>query len=252
MNIYGDNGNIICLRERCLWRKISVKVDQITIGQKINPDKYDFYFFGGGQDQQQITVSEDLKRANAKFLKKAVEGKAVIFAICGGYQLLGHYYQPDRGKTLFGVGLLDVITVAGKKRMIGNIVIEVDSSLFMVHSKDKKEEKTTDYRLPTTDYLVGFENHSGKTYLGKNAKPLGKVLKGFGNNGKDKTEGAYNKTVFGCYLHGSVLPKNPHFTDHLITKALARRYQNVRLEPLNDDLEWQAHKSAVERTRSRT
>jgi len=236
MNIYGDNGNIICLRQRCQWRGIEVGFDQVTIGQKINPDKYDIYFFGGGQDQQQIAVSNDLKKNNGILLKKATRKNAVIFAVCGGYQLLGHYYQPDKGKALFGVGLLDVITLAGKKRMIGNIVIDVSQLL--------------DVACQMSDKLVGFENHSGKTLLGKGVKPLGKVLAGYGNNGNDKTEGAFTGTVFGCYLHGSVLPKNPHFADLLISKALERRYGQVKLKPLDDTIEWQAHKSAIIRTRS--
>src|SRR3989304_3722202 len=157
MNIYGDNGNIICLRQRCQWRGIEVGSDQVTIGQKINPDKYDIYFFGGGQDQQQIAVSNDLKKNNGILLKKPTRKNAFIFAVCGGSQLLGHYYQPDKGKALFGVGLLDVITLAGKKRMIGNIVIDVSQLL--------------DVALKIPEKLVGFENHSGKTLLGKGVKP---------------------------------------------------------------------------------
>ena len=240
MNIYGDNGNIICLTQRCEWRGIQAKLDQVTIGQKINPDKHDIYFFGGGQDQQQIAVSSDLKETNGILLKKAAHENAVIFSVCGGYQLLGHYYQPEKGKALFGVGLLDVITVAGNKRMIGNIVIKVDKGIL----------STTNCELSTK--MVGFENHSGKTFLGKGVKPLGKVLTGYGNNSNDKTEGAFAGTVFGCYLHGSVLPKNPHFADLLISKALQRRYGQIKLKTLDDTIEWQAHNSAIARTRSRT
>jgi hypothetical protein len=234
MNIYGDDGNIICLTRRCQWRGIEVKVDQITIDEKINPDKYDFYFFGGGQDQQQIAVSRDLRKGNGKLLKKAVEQKAVVLAICGGYQLLGHYYQPAQGYMIPGVGILDLFTVAGKKRMIGNVVVELDRQLTI---NDKQSTK-----------LVGFENHSGQTLLGKRVRPLGKVLKGFGNNGKDKKEGAYHDTVFGCYLHGSILPKNPHFADYLIRLALQRKDSSFNLVPLDDGLEWQAHQAAVTRT----
>jgi len=232
MNIYGDDGNIICLVRRCQWRGIEVRVDQVTIGEKINPDKYDLYFFGGGQDQQQIAVSRDLKRGNGKLLKRAVEKKAVILAICGGYQLLGHYYQPLEGNPIWGVGLLDLITVAGKKRMIGNIVVEL--------TIQPVNQSASQLRT-----LVGFENHSGQTFLGKRVKPLGKVLKGFGNNGKDKKEGAYYGTVFGCYLHGSLLPKNPHFADFLIEKALERRAGNVQLKPLDDSIELQTHQSLL-------
>jgi len=232
MNTYGDDGNIICLIKRCQWRGIDVRINQVTIGEKINPDKYDLYFFGGGQDQQQIAVSKDLKKGNGKLLKKAVEQKAVVLAICGGYQLLGHYYQPLEGNPIWGVGLLDLITIAGKKRMIGNVVIELTNKL--------ANQLTSQLRT-----LVGFENHSGQTFLGKRVKPLGKVLKGFGNNGKDKTEGAFLETVFGCYLHGSLLPKNPHFADFLIKKALERKYGQVKLQPLDDFLEWQTHRSLL-------
>lgn len=231
MNTYGDDGNIICLAKRCAWRGIEVKTEQISIGEQINPDKFDLYFFGGGQDQQQIAVSQDLKKVNGKLLKKAVLRGAVVFAVCGGYQLLGHYYQPADRKQLFGVGLLDVITIAGRRRMIGNIVIELNSQ---IQVRDLNSSK-----------LIGFENHSGQTFLGRKVKPLGKVVRGFGNNGRDLTEGAFVGNVFGCYLHGSVLPKNPHFADFLIQKALNRRYGIVKLKPIDDTLEWQTHQSLL-------
>lgn len=233
MNIYGDYGNIICLVNRSLWRGIEVKISQITIGDVINPDKFDLYFFGGGQDQQQVAVAAHLKKVNGKLLKKAVGTNAVVFTVCGGYQLMGHYYQPSDGSQLAGVGLLDVITIAGRKRMIGNIVIKLNKQLTVNNQQSTK--------------LVGFENHSGQTFLGRNVKPLGKVITGFGNNGKDKSEGAFAGNVFGCYLHGSVLPKNPHFADFLIAKALERRYGKVKLKPLDDSLEWQTHQSLLAR-----
>lgn len=237
MNTYGDDGNIICLTKRSFWRGIEAKVWQISIGDKINPDKFDLYFFGGGQDQQQAKVAQDLKKINGKFLKKAVLRGAVIFAVCGGYQLLGHYYQPYVGPQLSGVGLLDVITIAGNKRMIGNIVIEINPELKKIHNSPFDIQRSTK--------LVGFENHSGQTFLGKEAQALGKVISGFGNNGKDKTEGAFAGNVFGCYLHGSVLPKNPHFADFLIQKALERQYGKVELKPIDDSLEWQTHKQLL-------
>lgn len=233
MNIYGDDGNIICLVKRCQWRGIEVQVDQITIGDKIDPEKHDLYFFGGGQDQQQVAVSADLKKVNGKLLKKAVQERAVVFTVCGGYQLLGHYYKPHVGDRLPGLGLLDAYTVAGPKRMIGNIIIELNKQL-AVNGKQSTR-------------LVGFENHSGQTFLGMEVEPLGKVVIGNGNNGQDKTEGAFLDTVFGCYLHGSVLPKNPHFADLLIEKALVRRYGKVKLEKISDQLEWTAHESAINR-----
>lgn len=240
MNIYGDDGNIICLQKRCVWRGIEAELSQLTIGDKIDPDKYDIYFFGGGQDQQQIAVAEDLKKTNGKLLNKAVGGGAVVFAVCGGYQLLGHYYKPPVGDKLLGIGLLDAYTIAGSKRMIGNIVVELSKEL-------GKSIQTSYNNRGLSLKIIGFENHSGKTFLEKGAEPLGKVVVGNGNNGQDKTEGAFSDTVFGCYLHGSVLPKNPHLADFLIAKALARRYGQVKLEKLNDKLEWTAHEAAVKR-----
>jgi CobQ-like glutamine amidotransferase family enzyme len=246
MNIYGDYGNLICLTKRCQWRRIEVKVDELSIGDEINSDKYDLYFFGGGQDQQQIAVSRDLKKKNGKLLKKAVEQKAVVLAICGGFQLLGHYYQPAQGPTIWGVGLLDLITIAGKKRMIGNVLVELEPGL--IKTKQITYKNQDRISKISISKIIGFENHSGQTFLGKKVKPLGKVLKGFGNNGKDKKEGTYFGTVFGCYLHGSLLPKNPHFADFLIRLALERRYKNVHLAPLDDSLEWETHQAAIKRT----
>lgn len=221
LNIYGDRGNIITLTQRARWRDIEVKVDAIDIGQNADPEYYDFYFIGGGQDKQQIVIAEDLlKRADQ--LKEAVKCGAVFLTVCGGYQLLGHYYKPHEGPELKGISLLDAHTIAGNRRMIGNVTV-------------KRGEST----------LVGFENHSGKTYLGKDVQPLGQVVVGNGNNGEDKTEGACNGTVYGTYLHGSLLPKNPVFSDLLLSQALARRYGTIKLTNLDDSLETQAHKRAL-------
>jgi lipid II isoglutaminyl synthase (glutamine-hydrolysing) len=221
LNIYGDRGNIITLCQRANWRGIEVKVDAIDIGQKVDPEYYDFYFIGGGQDKQQIVIAEDLL-VRADQLQEAVKCGAVFLTVCGGYQLLGHYYKPHEGPELKGISLLDAYTVAGNRRMIGNVTI-------------KRDEAT----------LVGFENHSGKTYLGKDVQPLGKVVVGNGNNGEDKTEGACMGTVYGTYLHGSLLPKNPAFSDMLLSQALSRRYGTVKLTALDDSLENQAHKRAL-------
>lgn len=234
MNIYGDDGNIITLVKRTSWRGIEPKILQVTIGDKIDSEWADIYFFGGGQDQQQIAVSVDLQKVNGKLLTKAVKNGAVVLSVCGGYQLLGNYYKPKISSKLSGVGLIDAYTVAGDKRMIGNLVIELAKQLTV------NSQQST---------LVGFENHSGQTFLGKFAKPLGKVLVGFGNNGKDKTEGAWQGNVFGCYLHGSLLPKNPHFADFLTEIALERRYGQVNLAKLDDSLEWQAHQSILRKFR---
>ncbi len=227
MNIYGDTGNIIALKKRCEWRGIDVVVKNIAIGTKLSKGDIDLFFFGGGQDQQQELVAKDLEEsAKGKVIKSEVERGIPLLSVCGGYQLLGEYYQPHKGPRLPGIGLFDTYTLAGDKRMIGNIVIE---SMF--------------------GKLVGFENHSGKTYLKKEALPLGLVKKGFGNNGKDRTEGCLYKNAIGCYMHGSLLPKNPKLSDWLIKKALEVKYgKSVDLKPLDDTLENQAHKSAQERS----
>lgn len=230
MSTYGDRGNILTLYQRCQWRNIEVEVREIDLKEKINPKEIDFYFFGGGQDLAQTEVSKDLQKYKKSALRAAAESGATFLAICGGYQLLGHYYKPHDSSEIPGIGVLDVFTVAGDKRMIGNIVIE--SNVFI-------PEKN----------LVGFENHSGKTYIGKNAVQLGRVIIGHGNNGEDRTEGAIQDNVFGCYLHGPVLPKNPKFADFLIEKALSRRHREFKFRPLDDTLEQLTHESAVERSR---
>lgn len=243
MNTYGDDGNIICLVKRCRWRQIDVNVEKVSVGDKINPAKYDLYFFGGGQDQQQAQVSKDLLLSNGEMLKRAVRDGAVVLAICGGYQLLGNYYQPYDREKISGIGLLNIETLGSKKRMVGNIIVKLNNVLY--------NEIIKIYTWGSAEmlkYLVGFENHSGRTKItSKNTKSLGRVVKGFGNNGDDKEEGAFLGNVFGCYLHGSFLPKNPHFADLLIYLALKRRNNNVYLAPLDDNLEWQAHSSAMSR-----
>lgn len=245
MDTYGDKGNIITIVKRCQWRGIKVKVTNISLGQSPNTSDFDLYFFGGGQDKAQIIVGKDLQKKAHK-LAQAVKDGAVLLSICGGYQLLQKYFKTLDGTTIKGIGLFDAYTVGSNVRMIQNLWIDLDENL----KKDIKEiYPTTDNGQLTTD-LIGFENHSGKTYLGESLKPLGEVLKGAGNNGEDKTEGAVYKNAFGCYLHGSLLPKNPHFADYLIAKALERRYGIVNLKPLDDSIEWQAHESAVNRTRS--
>ncbi len=228
LNIYGDKGNVIAFSKRCLWRNITVKIHEITPKDNINPDLYDFYFIGGGQDQQQIEVSELLQKQKNN-IHRAVENQAVFLAICGGYQLFGHYYKPHEGEKLKGINILDAYTIAGNTRYIGNVTVE------------------TDLKLNTAKTLTGFENHSGLTYLEDDTCPLGRVIVGNGNNGSDKTEGAYKNNVFGTYLHGSLLPKNPHFTDYLIKLSLKRNYGNVEIEEINDCFEWTAHKKAAKR-----
>lgn len=226
LNIYGDMGNISALVNRLRWRDIDVEVVEVKSGGRVNYKKHDIYFIGGGQDQQQIMASIELQKNKDAIFKAAEDNNAVFLAICGGFQLLGHYYQPHQGNKLSGIGLLDAYTVAGTTRFIGNVTGKVN---FL-------RQKT----------IVGFENHSGLTYLNPGCEPLMKVKIGNGNNGKDKTEGARHKNVFGTYLHGPVLPKNPEFCDYLLSLALRKRYNcDIPLLKLNDDIETFAHRDRV-------
>jgi lipid II isoglutaminyl synthase (glutamine-hydrolysing) len=222
MNIYGDRGNILTLQKRAQWREIPVEIRAIGRGPAPDLSDIDLIFWGGGQDRDQELVFRDAAAHKVEAIRSAIAGGAVVLAVCGGYQLLGQYYVTADGKKLPGLGLVDMHTVPGPQRNIGNIVIE-----------------TLDLGLqPPT--LVGFENHSGKTYLGTGLRPLGRVLRGAGNNGEDGSEGVTEGNVFGTYLHGSLLPKNPHFADLLIERAL-RRKGSIRLQPLDDDVELAAH-----------
>lgn len=222
LNIYGDKGNVITLQKRANWRGIEVNIDEINAGDT-TIGEHDIYFIGGGQDLQQIEVSKELQK-HKEFLTAERDRGAVFLGICGGYQLMGHYYQPHEGEKLMGISLLDAYTVAGNKRFIGNVTIQ-----------SKVGEVSLD-----NNFLVGFENHSGLTYLQGDTKPIGTVIVGHGNNGQDKTEGARFKNVFGTYMHGSFLPKNPIFADYLLELAIGEK-----LEPLNDEIENNAHNSLV-------
>lgn len=245
MDTYGDKGNITTIIKRCEWRNIKTTLTPISIQNRIDLEKFDIYFFGGGQDKTQIIVGKDLQKKKSG-LKKAVESGSVILSICGGYQLLQNYFKTSNGKIIKGIGLFDAYTKGSKDRMIQNLLIEIDPK---INSNIQSIYPTIPQTYHPTNLLIGFENHSGKTYLGKNIQPLGKVIIGAGNNGEDKTEGAIYKNAFGCYLHGSLLPKNPHFADFLITKALERRYGKITMQKLDDSIEWQAHYQAVQRTR---
>ena len=218
LNIYGDGGNIITLKKRAEWRGVNVIIDEINSGD-VWLGEHDIYFIGGGQDTQQIEVSYELNR-HKEFMTAERDRGAVFLGICGGYQLLGHYYQPHEGDKLIGISLLDAYTVAGNKRFIGNV--------------------TVGQAMPDNSTLVGFENHSGLTYLQGETKPIGTVVVGNGNNGVDKTEGARFKNVFGTYMHGSFLPKNPKFADYLLELALGEK-----LEPLDDSIENSAHNALI-------
>lgn len=243
LNLYGDRGNLMTLAHRARWREIDVRVDEIRLGERLDPGRHDLYFIGGGEDRQQRLAASDLRELKGETLREAAEGGAVVLAVCGGYQLLGHYYRAAEGEELIGLGLLDLVTVhpgPGAKRLIGNLVI---SCGLLASSQDGPR--------PGGATLVGFENHGGRTHLGSGARPLGEVLAGFGNNGDDRTEGAVYRHVYGTYLHGPLLPKNPAFTDHLLAAALRHRYGDVMLRPLDDAVEHMAHAAAVARAARR-
>lgn len=269
LNLYGDRGNILTLQQRCHWRGIGLRVVELGIGDALDPDAYDLLFIGGGQDKDQAPVAQDLYETKSIGLWAAIEDDMPVLAVCGGYQLLAHYYRPASGPDLKGLGVFDAWTVhkgARAPRCIGDVAITWNGQT-----------------------LVGFENHGGQTYLGT-AQPLGKILKGYGNNAQDGTEGATYRNAFGTYLHGSLLPKNPHFADHLISLALKRSYglnwraglgamyssqayeqasslngvsepapegwdeilgvtidPLVKLTPLDDSMEWEAHSAILER-----
>jgi CobQ-like glutamine amidotransferase family enzyme len=228
MNIYGDRGNILTLLKRAEWRGFETRLVELGRGTVKQMDEVDIFFFGGGQDREQALVYEDLLELKQPPLEKAVAGGAGILAVCGGYQLLGHYYQTADGERYPGIGMIDVRTEAGKKRFIGDVVVETELATL--------EPKT----------LVGFENHSGRTFLGPKAKPLGKVRLGHGNNGSDHMEGLVQGNVVGTYMHGSLLPKNPHLADYLIRNALIRRGVD-ELSPLDDSVELAAHERILQR-----
>ena len=209
LNLYGDRGNILCMRRRLEWRGIDAEVTEVTVGQRADFTQFDLFFIGGGQDFEQEVLLSDLKA-----------GK--------GYQMLGSYYRTWDGKQCDFIGAIDYYTVGAKERMIGNTLFEC---------------------LPESggSTVVGFENHSGKTYLGSGVSPLGKMLVGGGNNGEDGFEGVRYQNVFGTYSHGPVLPKNPAFCDHLLATALHGRYPELELQPLDDAAECAAHDTMVQR-----
>jgi lipid II isoglutaminyl synthase (glutamine-hydrolysing) len=226
MNIYADRGNILFLRRRCEWRGIDFSYAAAGPGQSFDPAAHDLIYIGGGQDRDQRIVSEDMVATKRAALADAVEGGAVVLAVCGGYQLLGHSYQLGHER-IPGLGLVDLETVREPgPRLIGNIEIEVDLG-------DGSRE------------LAGFENHGGRTYLGHAAEPLGRVIRGHGNNGTDGLEGVRRANIVGTYVHGPLLPKNAWLADRLIQLALARRHgTEPELAPLDDALEAAAHESA--------
>lgn len=228
LNLYGDRGNILCLRRRLEWRGISVMVEEKPIGSEKSLAGFDLIFIGGGQDFEQETLLDDLHRGKDAEVRAAIDDGVVVLAICGGYQMLGQYYETHDGHRCDFVGAIDLYTVGGEKRMIGNYVFRCG----------EESGGST---------VVGFENHSGRTYLGAGVKPLGSVISGFGNNGEDKTEGVRYKNVFGSYSHGPLLPKNPELCDAILRTALERKYGSVTLEPLGDTAERAARGEMVNR-----
>jgi lipid II isoglutaminyl synthase (glutamine-hydrolysing) len=226
MNIYADRGNIVFLRKRCEWRGIDFSYAAAGPGEAVDPSAHDLFYVGGGQDRDQRAVAADMAASKREALAGAVDDGAVLLAVCGGYQLLGHSYQLDE-ETLPGLGIADLETIREPgPRLIGNVTIEAELG----------GEKRA---------IAGFENHGGRTYLGPEAEPLGRVIGGFGNNGNDGLEGVRRDNLIGTYLHGPLLPKNAWLADHLIELALERRYgEKPALEPLDDTLERAAHESA--------
>lgn len=245
MSTYGDRGNIIALTKRSEWRGIGVdivSVDQTTNDQRLRT--IDLLFGGGAQDMEQEIVMRDLAGKKADRIKALIEEEKPALFVCGAPQLMGKYYEPAEGKRIDGLGIFDMVSRhSGPKaqRLIGNTVAKVDWQSLLQGSTLYKVE-------PLRNLIVGFENHGGRTQLGPTAKPFAKVLKGFGNNGEDGTEGVVYKNAIGCYFHGPLLPKNPHVADFLIARALEVKYQKeIVLSPLDDSLEWQAHDAIVKR-----
>lgn len=231
LDLYGDRGNIMVLSARTQWRGIECEVQKVSLGEPLDFRTLDILFIGGGSDREQNILVQDLMRRENE-LKAAIEDGLVVLTICGGYQLLGQYYQTADGTRIPGLGILDLWTVAGAKRLIGNVVV------------DCAEGQFSSNKLST---LVGFENHSGKTFLGSGLQPLGKVRRGNGNNAEDGGEGVRYKNAFGTYLHGPLLPKNPHFADLLLELALVRRGISEPLALLEDQFEERAHQTVAER-----
>lgn len=227
LNLYGDGGNVICIRQRLQWRGIDAVVDRCCIGDSLRAADYDIFFIGGGQDFEQEVLLQDLGGGKAEEIKAAVRDGKTFLAICGGYQMLGNYYRTWDGVQCDFIGAIDVETIGQKERMIGNYVFTCD----------ELDGQT----------VVGFENHSGRTYLGSGVRPIGRVLAGNGNNGEDHMEGARVNNLFATYSHGCLLPKNPALADYILKTALEAKFGTVSLAPLDDSLENSAHDYMVKR-----
>ena len=233
LNIYADRGNMAVLERRAAWRGIGFDYRTIGLNDPVRPGEHDLFYIGGGQDREQALIAPDLA-ANGPALAEAVSSGAACLAVCGGYQLLGRFYRDRSGAELPGIGLFAHHTVAGERRMIGDVLLECE-----LEPGDRRP-------------LAGFENHAGRTYLDADAEPLGRVVAGFGNNGEDGFEGCRVGSAAGTYLHGPLLPRNPWLADWLLARALARRLGEApELEPLPDDFETAAQRVSAERARSR-
>jgi lipid II isoglutaminyl synthase (glutamine-hydrolysing) len=242
MSTYGDRGNVICLQRRCQWRGIEVEI--VPFKRETTPEaltQVDIIVGGGAQDRQQEIVMRDLQGEKAQVLKtKLDQGTPGVFT-CGSPQLLGHYYEPALGKRIDGLGLLDMVSQhpgIDAQRCIGNLVFEITAEPIAQELTAMLGEKPV---------AIGFENHGGRTYL-NDVQPLGKVIKGYGNNGKDQSEGAFYQNAIATYSHGPLLPKNPFIADWLIKKALQRKYeQEINLIAIDDSLAVAARKSMLQR-----
>lgn len=237
MSTYGDRGNITVLQKRCQWR--GIKTEIVRLNQKTDDKQLksvDLIFGGGAQDREQEIVMRDLRGKKGEIMKDLIEKNVPALFVCGAPQLMGKYYEPAEGQRIEGLGIFDMITIhpgANKPRLIGNIVAKVNSELLI-----------NDH----SNFIVGFENHGGRTYLQNGTKPFATVVKGYGNNGEDGTEGALYKNAIGCYLHGPLLPKNPQIADYLIAKALTVKYEEkIDLEPLDDALEKKANMAILKK-----
>jgi CobQ-like glutamine amidotransferase family enzyme len=217
LSIYADRGNVRVLEQRARWRGLDVRVEPLALGDDLDPAAADVILLGGGQDRDQVLVAAELARQVPR-LRAAIDDGACLLAVCGGYQLLGHRYLGHRGDEIRGTGLVDLETVAGETRLIGNILVECTVA-------DRRE------------LMVGFENHAGRTTLGADLAPLGRVVAGSGNNGRDGMEGCRAERIIGTYVHGPLLPKNPWLADLLLGHAVERRGHGAALPPLDDALE---------------
>ena len=237
MNLYGDRGNVIAIKKRAEWRGIAIEVVDVGLGEPISStSSADLFLFGGGQDREQTLLVEDLSGTKGADLRAIVEDGGVVLGVCGGYQLMGHYYETPEGQKLPGIGVFDMYTRPRKgdeARLIGNVLARVRAP----------EENSVVHEV------AGFENHGGRTELGDEAEPFADVIVGYGNNGRDGTEGARRLNAYGTYLHGSLLPKNPWLADQLILKALRRVDERTELEPLDDSAERDAFASVANRLR---